>query len=96
MNKSFFPEPPDELCELNLQEVHGESKLKIPSEITPPLIISLFTKGEFHLSYRIYTPTLDPQECLEDWVHKAHLVAPIGSGKRICSGKRSAKQETHI
>ena len=30
------------------------------------------------------------------WNHKANLVMPFGSGKRICPGKRLAEQELHI
>ena len=37
-----------------------------------------------------------PLESPENWVHKAHLVDPFGSGKRICPGKRLAEQEIHI
>ena len=37
-----------------------------------------------------------PLESPEDWVHKAHLVDPFGSGKRICPGKRLSEQETHV
>ena len=37
-----------------------------------------------------------PEERPKDWVHKAHLVVPFGSGKRICPGKRLAEQEIHI
>ena len=37
-----------------------------------------------------------PEERPKNWVHKAHLVVPFGSGKRICPGKRLAEQEIHI
>ena len=37
-----------------------------------------------------------PLESPEDWVHKAHLVDPFGSGKMISPGKRLSEQEIHV
>ena len=94
-------EPPGELRQSNLRDVLGEFKFELPFEITQrelniPVLKYFFTGGEFHPDYRIYTPMLNSQERLEDWVHKAHLVAPLGSWKRIRPGKKLSEQEIHV
>ena len=71
--------------------------MKPPSKITRPSIIFLFLQEEnFTRATEFIPQRWIPEERPKDWVHKAHLVVPFGSGKRICPGKRLAEQEIHI
>ena len=71
--------------------------MKPPSKITRPSIIFLFLQEEnFTRATEFIPQRWIPEERPKDWVHKAQLVVPFGSGKRICPGKRLAEQEIHI
>ena len=90
-------EPPGELRQSNLWDVLGKLKLKLPSEITRPLMIFLrLQKKNFNQTTEFILQHWIPQEPPEYWVHMAHLVVPFGSWKRIRPGKRISEQEIHV